>query len=83
MNVAKMMPKLIEIAVGTTTCACELVSKRIGMRPAAVVKEGLVSVLRNTEFRREEHGNAYTVTGRKVDAEVYNRSIWYPVFFYR
>jgi hypothetical protein len=32
-----MMPKLREIAIGMTNCACKLVSSMIGIRPAAVV----------------------------------------------
>ena len=38
-NVAKIMPKLSDIAIGMIHCACTLVSNMIGMRPAAVVKD--------------------------------------------
>ena len=38
-TVAKMIPKLIEIAVGITNWACELFSNRIGINPAAVVND--------------------------------------------
>ena len=39
MTVENIIPKLIEITVGITYCACELVSNNIGSSPAAVVKE--------------------------------------------
>ena len=39
MTVANTMPKLSEIAIGMTYCACRLPSSMIGMRPAAVVTD--------------------------------------------
>jgi len=37
--VAKIMPKLNEIAIGMTNWACKLVSSMIGINPAAVVSD--------------------------------------------
>ena len=50
MTVANTMPKLIEIAVGMTNCACELVSSMIGIRPAAVVND-VRTIARNRAYR--------------------------------